>query len=370
MISVKDLHNKSMEYAELAFIEKMKGNYDNSLNYFKKAFDAELSAVEEFEKTEKVEPTYSVLLRSAATLALDCDEPRKAEQFISKALANNPPDEIANELRDLFEQTNLKRHLKLRGISLEEDEMQMNLTGNSVGFGIVQSDEFLKRIDNASKMIYRIVERKQKKPFREKGRINKDLKENYEIFVSVPRAASFSITLKVGIPTDQKLLPGFQDTSQIVDEFMDLISLVNTNKINEIKDRINDNAYYRNFISLAKTIAPDGENIKQVGFTSIRNGKEKYSEITKPRNELPHLDDIDEKNAHKVTIKGSLKYADATHGESGIIKIIDEKNKSHKIKVPEGMMNDIVKPMWDSIVIIKGIKKRNSIELIDIQETE
>jgi len=370
MISVKDYHNKSMEYTELAFIEKMKGNTDNASQYFKKALENELLAINAIESTEIIEPTYSVLLRSAATLALDCEQPRKAEQLIAKALANNPPDEIANELRDLSEQTNLKRHLKLRGISLEEDEMQMNLTGNSVGFGLVQSDEFLKRVDNASKMIYRIVERKRKKPFREKGRINKDLKDNYEIFVSVPRAASFSITLKVGVPNEQKSLPGFEDTSQIVDEFMDLISLVNTNKINELKDKINDNAYYRNFISLAKTIAPDGENIKQVGFTAIRNGKEKYSEITKPRNELPTPDYTDDKDTQKVKIKGSLKFADATHGESGVIKIIDENNKSHKVKVPEGMMNDIVKPMWDSIVIIKGIKKRNTIELIDIQEVK
>ena len=64
-----------------------------------------------------------------------------------------------------------------------------------------------------------------------------------------------------------------------------------------------------------------------------------------------------------------LKFADATHGDSGFIKVVDQEGgTSHDIKVPEGMMNDIVRPMWDSAVIVRGRTEGRYILLQDIEE--
>jgi hypothetical protein len=48
------------------------------------------------------EPTRSVLHRSAASLAVECCQLREAERLIGRALAGNPPPDIADELRDLL----------------------------------------------------------------------------------------------------------------------------------------------------------------------------------------------------------------------------------------------------------------------------
>ena len=48
------------------------------------------------------EPTRSVLHRSAASLAVECLQLREAERLIGRALAGNPPPDIADELRDLL----------------------------------------------------------------------------------------------------------------------------------------------------------------------------------------------------------------------------------------------------------------------------
>lgn len=369
MKSVKDLHNQAMDLAEIALLSKMKGDIENYKVHTKSALSKEIEAISLLDMNNPIEPTFSILYRSAATLALDIGENRLSEKLISTALSKNPPLEIAEELRDLLEQVNLNRHLELKGIKLEEDEIQMNLTGDSVGFGVVHSEEFLRRVDNTSKMLFRIVERKNRKPFREKGRINKDIKDGYEVFISVPRAASFSVTLKVGVPSEQSSLPGFNNSVEIIDEFMNLISLIDSNKLDDVKNIIEDDAYTRNFIALSKTIAPDGTNIKNVGFTTIRNGANKFAIISKTGKDIGNPVIISEEKK-KVKIKGFLKFADATHGQSGLIKIVDSSNKSHQIRVPEGMMNDIVKPMWDSHVQIFGVKTKNKIELIDIQECE
>jgi len=367
---IKELHNKSMEFAELAFMARVRGDLDDSIDLFSQALEYELTAIAELEKTERMEPTYSVLHRSAGTLALDCNEFRRAEQIVTRALSQDPPSEIAEELRDLLEQINFRRHLELRGVTLEKDEMQMNLAGRGVGFGVVNSDEFISRVNNSSNMIYRIVERRRSKAFREKGRLKKRIKDDYELFVSVPRAASFSVTLKLGRPTGQLSLPGMLDTATVVDEFMDLMDLVNRSKIQEIQARIPDPAYFRNFLALAKKMAPDGEIVRQVGFTSVRDGSERFVELTKPAKEFPRP--YTEKmpaESELVEVKGVLRYADATHGDSGRIKIVDEDSGStHTIKVPEGMMSDIVRPMWDSVVTIKGKREGRLIILEDIQE--
>jgi hypothetical protein len=49
-----------------------------------------------------LEPTRSVLHRSAATLAWQCGEFREAERLITTALSGSPPETIAEELRDLL----------------------------------------------------------------------------------------------------------------------------------------------------------------------------------------------------------------------------------------------------------------------------
>jgi len=370
MSSIAELHNKSMEFAELAFITRAKGDSQDALNLFRQALDFELAAIAELEATERIEPTYSVLHRSAGTLALDCNEARRAEQIVTRALSQDPPPEIAEELRDLLEQIHFRRHLELRGVTLEEDEMQINLAGRGVGFGVVNSDEFISRVNNSSNLIFRIVERRRNKPFRERGRLKKSIKDDYELFISVPRAASFSVTLKLGHPTGQLILPGMVDTGLVLDEFMDLMDLINRSKIPEIKERIPDPAYFRNFIALSQKMAPDGEIVRQVGFTTIRGGSERFVEVTKPGKDFsPPSIEISPTETELVTVRGVLRYADATHGDSGLIKIIDEEaGTRHTIKVPEGMMSDIVKPMWNSVVTIKGTREGSMIILEDIQE--
>jgi hypothetical protein len=362
-----------MDRAGLALMARTRKDYEEADRLFKEALDLELKAIETLEGASAQEPTYSILHRSAATLALDCNDPRFAEKLISKALAKDPPAEIVEELRDLMEQVHFRRHLILRGITIaEEDEMQMSLAGQGVGFGIVHSHEFLQRVDDASKLIYRIVERRQNRPFRERGRLKQVVKDDYEMFLSVPRAASFAVTLKLGRPATQQRLPGISDTADIVDEFMELMILVNKAKFKEIEKRIPDQAYRTNFVQLAKRLAPDGNNVSIVGFTAIRDGRERFVEVTRAKPEInipPATELIAQRLPEKVTVRGVLRFADATHRDSGHIKIVDESTKNtYQVKVPEGMMNDIVKPLWDTLVVVKGIQLGQYIMLEDIEE--
>ena len=366
MNTINDSHNKAMDLVELALIERAKGTQEEVSALFEEALVHELAAISKLD--QPVEPTFSVLHRSAGWIAFNCQQYRMAEKLVATALAHDPPSEIAEELRDLLEQVQFQRHLRLKGVSLGEDEFQMSLSGQAVGLGVVRSDEFSVRIGESSRLLQRIIERRMGRPFREGGSPTKDVRD-YELFVTVPRAASFAVTFRLGQPSQQLSLPGMSDTAEIVDEFMDLMDLVNSGRVDEVQERVSEPAYLRNFLGLVKKIAPDGERIRQVGFTSVRNGVERFVSMTSPSSTLPvpPVENSIAENAELVEIQGTLLYADARNSKSSQIRIIDDEKKTHTVDVPEGMMNDIVRPMWELTVGIKGVRgQRNIIMLQDI----
>ena len=103
-MSVNDSHNKAMDFAERAFVARIQGQREQAHDFFIQALEYELAAIAQLEVEGRIEPTYSVLHRSAGTLALDCNQPKKADEIVIKALNQNPPQEIAEELHELQHQ--------------------------------------------------------------------------------------------------------------------------------------------------------------------------------------------------------------------------------------------------------------------------
>ena len=366
MSSIREYHNLAMEFADLGFSNRFRGDLQLALEYFAQALDFELAAIDQLGQSDDL--AWSLLHRSAATLALDCRRFRDAEQITARALAGDPHPDIAEELRDLLEQIYFQRHLDLKGVTLQDDELQLSLSGQQVGSGLVQYNEIYARVDSTSKLIHRTAERKFGRAFRERGQASKNIRDSYQTLISVPRTGSFSVTLKFG-SLIQPSLPDMSDTTDVMDEFMNLLELVNKSHLDEVSRIVPDPAYLRNFLGLAKMIAPDGERVRQVGFTAIRKGEERSVSLTTPSTEIvvPRLPNQLANDAEPVEISGVLRYADATSGSGNQIRIIDADQRSHRIIVPAGMMNDIVRPMWDLTVTIAGWRRGDVIELDDIR---
>ena len=96
------LHREAMDLADQAEAAQRRKARNESIQLFRQAFERERAAAVLFVNDFDAEPTRSVLLRSAASLALDCQEYREAERLIAAALWGNPPDELYDELRGLL----------------------------------------------------------------------------------------------------------------------------------------------------------------------------------------------------------------------------------------------------------------------------
>jgi hypothetical protein len=369
MSTPKELHREAMGQADLWHAATRDGNAEAAAAFLLEAFRLERSAAEQLATHYDAEPSRSILFRSAATLAIRAQMFAEAEQMICLALAGNPPGDLAEELRDLFEQVNFSRHLAVRGVILSDSEVQMSLAGRGIGFGIAPTDEIIGRLERAQSMLYRFAERKLQRPYRDKGQPQRDVRDSVSLFMTVPRAASFAVSLVVGGP--QHTLPGMSVGESVIDEVIDCLDLFVREEEEQLEERIPDEAYRTNFMALAKAIAPDGTEIETVGFTALRDGRSR-SVALKPvrRREAtsPRVFSGAQEGAStgEVVITGALKFADSLEHRQDQIKVVDTNGVKYTVVVPPGMMADIVRPLWGSLVTITGTMKRYQIELADI----
>jgi len=160
-----------------------------------------------------------------------------------------------------------------------------------------------------------------------------------------------------------------------IDDVLECLDLFNKGNEEQLKRRIPQEDYYINFVGLARNIAPDGNDVKLVGFPAVRDGVVRTVSLTNQGASEIHLMptfgvaalQTREGDEGTSSIQGILKEADSRDSKRGKIHNIDQDGASHTVIVPPSMMADIVKPLWDSEVIITGDRKRNAIHLIDIR---
>ena len=114
-IAINELHHKAMALADEAFYAKRGGEMEVAQSKYLEAFEFEKAAAMLLVNEYSQEPTRSVLFRSAACLMLNLPYPtdghfRQSERMVAFGLSGNPPEEIAEELREAWRE--LMSHLQ------------------------------------------------------------------------------------------------------------------------------------------------------------------------------------------------------------------------------------------------------------------
>jgi hypothetical protein len=163
------------------------------------------------------------------------------------------------------------------------------------------------------------------------------------------------------------MLPQLDMGIDVVGEIFDCIELVNRHDESLLRERIEDDAYYENFISLTRQLAPDGDRVSHVGLTLQTDGADRTVAFNRKRHDWePSIQGdptIAETKLNEV--RGILRKADATGKRRGSIHVVDEMEQSHKVTVPIGMMADIVRPMFDCEVVVRGMKTRTGVIILE-----
>ena len=99
--TAQELHRDAMNLAAQGFMAQMRNLPHNAVLLFEQALERELAAIGQL--AEPVEPTWSVLHRSAGWMAFHCRQYDTAAHLAHIALAGNPPADIEDELRTLLD---------------------------------------------------------------------------------------------------------------------------------------------------------------------------------------------------------------------------------------------------------------------------
>jgi hypothetical protein len=102
MTDTHSLHRDAMQIADRAIEARRENRWDDAHSLFRQACRLESQAAMALAEDMEAEPTRSVLLRSAATLALNGELHGYAAYLAARGLEGTPPAEIREELRDLL----------------------------------------------------------------------------------------------------------------------------------------------------------------------------------------------------------------------------------------------------------------------------
>jgi len=109
MKNINELHQQAMTLADEAFFARKENNLELAQSKYIEAFEYEQKAAMQLVNEYDTEPTRSVLFRSAACLLLNLPFPtfehfRLAEKMVAYGLSGNPPETIAEELREAWQE--------------------------------------------------------------------------------------------------------------------------------------------------------------------------------------------------------------------------------------------------------------------------
>lgn len=347
MSDVRTLHQTAMEHADRADRLRAKGDFEQATEAIRAAYIAEERAAMLLAARTDAEPSRAILFRSAATLAIEAEEFRAAERLACVGMTGSPANELLDELREVYERAQFRRHLETRGIVLDPQQVQMSLAGSAIAPAMAESNEFTDRVHATEKLMIRTYERKANLPYREVGNIANATRERVALYLSVPRGGSFTVTFQIGGPQ----LHLFSSPSEVIDEVMACFDLWQRNDEDGLRRRIPDESYRRNFVGLVGQIAPDGERVRQVGFTTTRGGRDRAVELTR---RVPKAEPRGKGKRPKVlTVTGVLRFTDSRSSDVSRHKMIlvQEDGTEFAFRVLAGH-GDVVRAHYEQYVSV------------------
>lgn len=361
MSKVRELHSKAMELAHLSMVARHTQDWDRAESLAREAHLYESQAAELVPEGQASEPTRSILYRSAASLAYQCKDFRAAQRLIAKGLSGYPTPQVEQELKDLYEQVNFEHHLQVRGITLGNEDFQLALQGKSVGSGTILYDELVRRFTALRTVIDRTMERMMGAKYQRSRRASKTFRP-FIPALSAARQGSFAITIKLAVAQGEQIQL-LVTPAQVIDEIMTGVELINDSKEEQLQTRLKERGYYKNFVSLVKDIAPDGERITFVGLTSSTRA---VSLIRQRKDiEIKPGEEPTEVEPTPITVEGILDYATAR--KQPAIGLTAEDGKQYDVIVGEGL-EDLVRSYFGQSVVVTGLLDQKSIYLTDVEQ--
>ena len=205
------------------------------------------------------------------------------------------------------------------------------------------------RVEKIRLLIDRTTQRLMGKVYQRVGRIS----EKYRPFTPVlatPESGSFILRIRLG-RSEIAEIPLFPTASKVIEDIIAGIYLINESDEAGLQKMLGKEGYYKNFLAMARDLAPDGEKISSVDFIS----KKRVVSLSRPRKDIdisPQIDSSAEKDQYEsISVEGELDFA--TKRKGTMVGLTTEDGREYNIVIEEGL-DDLVRSYYGRFVGVSG----------------
>lgn len=360
MKTVRELHNRAMSLAEQLLTAKRAGVPDEQTHSLaSKAFGAELKAATLAFERHTSPATRMVLLRSAAHLAREAKEWAGGLDLALRALGAEDLRPQRTELLRILDTLRTYEHLDVTGVALSESEVQLSIAGPEAAPGFARAEEVNRRVNNVRQLLVRNSMRLLGLPFTSPVQRTRLFREAFTPYLSVPRAASYAITMRFGVHEQTELPLADTDALPRPSVAEALEELINTAKVyarggpTAIGQMIEDPAYAKATTSLLRDLSPDVVRVQTVGLTIVRNGREDPIALPSRRTfEPPRATGMPSSTGRQalppreVEVTGRLLEGSAKKAKQEWATIVEDDGNEVRLRYDEAAHGDIIDGYW------------------------
>lgn len=362
-------HKRAMEIAELAVKKSGEKEHELASVLYAAALQHEMSVVNLLRDQYDIEPSRSIICRSAATLALDCGKIDDAERIAATGLAGNAPPEIASELRDILFEVQYLRHVGASP-AMSEDVVRLTISGPAIVGHRIDPEVFFPRIEAMYSIISRVQEKLQNRHFRPSSRRLKSLTEELPVQVEPSINGEFGVDFHTRIQ-QPRLKMDNQSDDGVANSTLRVISDVSEGRKNSLMKFCNrDEAYYRYFVATVRSLLPDGKKVKNVGvFTKDKQLNRvgvKLTYASKTQSKTMSLVKKEQSHVQAVgVLSGAVQVGSQRKSRVKVTTVVDGETSDQSFTVPAGITSEFLAKYWNANVIVTGISRKNALPVLD-----
>ncbi len=383
MSTVRAVHDRAMALAEKLISARTDGAADEHLTAIaKEAFAAELEAATLAFDRATSPATRLILLRSAAHLAREAREWTSGLDLAIRALGDETLRDHRTELLRILDTLRTYEHLEVTGVQLSDTEVQLSIAGSEAAPGFARAEEVTRRVNNVRKLLIRNNMRRLGQPFDAAAPKSRVFREAFTPYLSLPRAASYAITMRFGVNEQTELnLPGGEVTpppsvAASIDDLVKAAKDYAKGGLGALRESIKDENYARATASLLRDLSPDNKRIQTVGLTVFRNGRADpialpaRGAFDPPRvSRMPSVADGQALPPVEVEVRGRLLEGSAKKPQRAHATIVEDSGNEIVIHYDEATHGDVIDGYWKHVVSARIRRfKREQWFLIDIED--
>lgn len=334
-----------------------------------------------------LEPSRGIVLRTAALYATHAREHAEAVRLVGLGLAGNPYPADRTELLRILDIATYQERLEVNKLRMSDDELRLSVYGADTIDGFSLSTRVLQPARTTSQLLRRLLESEGKLPFHDVRRPDSTFHRNHPILTSGVDSSAAVVRFKVVGSTQGELFDPI-DPDAVVRKAVDLIRVAQEDGVKGVRRQIKEAPYARSVTGLVRRLAPRRPSSSIDRATTISIGRS--SSASSPTLKRP--DDVDavvitgissekivsgsaplfdlsqQATSRQAVLRGKLVGADAESMQANEIVLVSQVGERHKVIVPKGMMNDVVRPYFNKTIRAEVSQRGSVFRLLGVQE--